>query len=97
MSDPIRRTPGIADDEPRYWMYEVSGTLAPAIQAYLAGGDMTPEHIVYVRSYLRQWIASSVWRGGNVDLLRATVGLLTTRAAIDSWLEVAERDGIDPL
>jgi hypothetical protein len=82
---------------PGYWMYEVSGVLRPAIQAYLENEAMTPAQIAAMRAYLRQWIMAPEWRGDNIDLLRATVGSLATRKNIDSWLEVADHDGIDPL
>jgi hypothetical protein len=82
---------------PGYWMHETSGVLRPAIEAYLNGAKMTPEHIVAIRAYLRQWIEGPWQRGPNIDLLRATVGSLTTRKNIASWLELADREGIDPL
>jgi hypothetical protein len=81
---------------PGYWMNETSGVLKPAMEAYLYGEDLTPEHITLIRAYLHGWIEAP-WQGPNIDLLRATVGSLTTRKDIDSWLEVAEREGVDPL
>ena len=81
-----------------FWMFETTGVLKPAIEAYLlTEAPMSEEHIAAMRAYLRQWIAAPEWRGPNIDLLRATIGLLTTRRDIDRWLEVADRDGIDPL
>jgi hypothetical protein len=82
---------------PGYWMHETSGTLKPAIMAYLDHAEMTPDQIALMRLYLGQWVWDGPWQGPNIDLLRATVGSLTTRKNIDSWLEVAEREGIDPL
>jgi hypothetical protein len=81
---------------PGYWMHEQSGRLRPVVQAYLEGEELAPEQMAIMRAYLRQWIEFP-WRGESIDLLRATVGSLTTRREIDSWLEVAERNGIDPL
>jgi hypothetical protein len=77
-------------------MHETSGVLKPAIMAYLNHAEMTPDQIAVMRAYLRQWI-DGPWQGANIDLLRATVGSLASRKNIDSWLEVAEREGIDPL
>jgi len=82
---------------PGYWMHETSGVLRPAVEAYLNGRPLTPQQVATMRAYLRQWIAAPTWRGTNIDLLRATVDSLSTRADIRSWLEVAEREGIDPL
>jgi hypothetical protein len=88
------------EQEPRgpgYWMHETSGLLRPAVVAYLSGGPMTAEQITLVRAYLRQWIDAPVWQGSSVDLLRATVGNLLTRENIESWLEIAALEWIDPL
>jgi hypothetical protein len=82
---------------PGYWMHETSGVLRPAVEAYIYGEPMTPEHIAAMRAYLRQWIADPAWQGGSIDELRATVGLLTTRKDIDRWMEVAVNECIDPL
>lgn len=79
-----------------YWMNETSGVLRPAIEGYLAGGDMTPEHIVAMRAYLRQWINGD-FRGWRIAELRREVELLTTREEIERWLGHAMDLGIDPL
>lgn len=82
---------------PGYWMYETSGVLRPAIEAYLFGRDMTEPQIAALRAYLRQWIEAPGWRRPEIDQLRANVDGLTTRAAIARWLRLAEAEGIDPL
>jgi len=83
---------------PHYWMYETSGTLRPAIFAYLHDQPLVQEHIGAIRAYLRQWVASPVWGDGEtVQALRRGVESLTSRAAIDGWLEFALEEGIDPL
>ena len=85
-------------DAPKFWMYETSGALRPAILAYLDGSDMTPFEIAAMRAYLRQWIASPVWGDQRpIIALRAAVGGLDSVAAIRAWLEAAADDGIDPL
>jgi hypothetical protein len=77
-------------------MHETSGVLRPAVEAYLAGGDMAPEHIVAIRAYLRQWINGDL-QGWRIAELRREVELLTNRAEISRWLDYAEDLGIDPL
>jgi hypothetical protein len=83
---------------PDYWMYETSGALRPAIAAYLNRAVLTDEEIAVIRAYLKQWIMADCW-GPDADLkrLRAEVGSLGSRSAIDRWLSLAEQIGIDPL
>jgi hypothetical protein len=78
-------------------MFETSGVLRPAVEAYLLHQPMTPEQIAAMRAYLRQWIADPVWRGGGVELLQVGIDGLTSRAAISAWLDMALDCGIDPL
>jgi hypothetical protein len=80
-----------------YWMFETSGVLRPAVEAYLHGDYMTPGQIAAMRAYLRQWIFSPVWRGEELDGLRRGIDGLISRAAISAWLDDADRAGIDPL
>jgi hypothetical protein len=77
-------------------MHETSGVLRPAVEAYLTGKEMTPGQIVAIRGYLRQWINGD-WKGPMIDPLRTRVEEITTRQDIDSWLSLADREGIDPL
>lgn len=90
----------------RYWMHESSGVLRPAVEAYLAGGPMTPRQISVMRSYLRQWIMSPVWDANPhaddddrwaLGELRRHVNDLTTREVIERWIIWATDEGIDPL
>jgi hypothetical protein len=91
---------------PGYWMHETSGVLRPAIEAYLAGGAMSPQHITVMRAYLRQWIMASVWdenphataaeRVWLTDM-RMRIDRLTTRQAIAAWLDDVIDAGLDPL
>jgi len=82
---------------PGYWMYETSGVLRPAVEAYLNDAEMTPLHIATMRAYLRQWINNGPWQGPMIDPLRSRVEEITTRDDIDDWLTWAEVCGIDPL
>lgn len=82
---------------PGYWMYEASGVLRPAVEAYLFGQTLTGEHIAYLRAYFRQWIAAPGFQGPEVETLRRTIDGLTTRRAIRDWLDLALDAGIDPL
>lgn len=83
--------------EPRYWMDETSGVLRPAVEAYLSGGPLSDSHVAALRAYLRQWIMSPVWGGIEVVRLRDRVEGLTSRQAIEAWLDSAIDAGIDPL
>lgn len=82
---------------PGFWMHETSGVLRPAVEAYLAGGEMTPAQIAALRAYLRQWIAAPWAPGPALAALREGVDGLTSRPAIAAWLAWALREGIDPL
>jgi hypothetical protein len=83
--------------QPGYWMFETSGVLRPAVEAYLQSTqEMTPEHIAAVRAYLRQWMAAG-WVGSNVDRLRAEVDAIKDRGTLSAWIESAMEDGIEPL
>jgi hypothetical protein len=86
---------------PGYWQNETSGVLRPAVEAFLTGAKMTPEQIAAMRAYLRQWIMAPAWDrcGGAAVLadLRGGIDALTSRDAIDAWLDHAEEIGIDPL
>jgi hypothetical protein len=78
-------------------MFETSGVLRPAVEAYLNHETMTPNQIAAMRAYLRQWIAAPGWQGANVDCLRRNIDTIISRADIDRWLAIAEADGGDPL
>lgn len=80
---------------PGFWMNEKT-VLRPAIEAYLTGGPMTEEQIAAMRAYLRQWIGGP-WIGPEIDSLRSSIDGLTSREAIDAWLDTAIASDIDPL
>lgn len=83
---------------PGYWMHESTGILRPAVQHYLLNQPLTVADIAAMRAYLRQWISAPAWRGvGTVEVLRISVDRLTSREAIDDWIELATELGIDPL
>jgi len=82
---------------PGFWMYETTGALRPAVEAYLNGEQMTGEQIAAMRAYLRQWIADTAWTGMAVTNLREAIDRLDSRGAINAWLELADQIGIDPL
>jgi hypothetical protein len=93
-------------DDPGYWIYETSGVLRPAVEAYLNGAPLTNEHIAALRAYFRQWISSPVWdqnpyadieERDGLACMRAGVDGLTTREAIEKWLDAAMDGGLDPL
>ena len=82
---------------PGYWMNETSGTLRPAIVAYLEGRELTPEHMRLLRAYLQQWMAGPWGPEPEVGQLLADIPTLTTRQAFSCWLDRALDLGIDPL
>lgn len=83
---------------PGFWMYESTGVLRPAVEAYLNGREMTDGQVGAMRAYLRQWIADPSWTGGTaVSNLREAVDTLDSRGSIHAWLELAGQIGIDPL
>ncbi len=82
---------------PGYWLYETSGVLRPAVEAYLQGDPMSQDQIRIMRAYLRQWIAAPAWCGPMIDVLRSMIDGLRTRADIERWLDLALEQNIDPL
>jgi hypothetical protein len=84
-------------DTPGYWMFESTGVLRPAIEAYLGADEMSPHDIAAMRAYLRQWITAPCWRGPEIEALRSGVDALTSRTAFEAWLAIADAIGIDPL
>lgn len=93
-------------DGPGYWMYEISGVLRAAVGAYLNDEPMTAQDIAAMRAYLRQWIGAPIWdqnpHAGPQERvwlaqMRARVDGLTSRAAINRWIDEATDQGLDPL
>ena len=82
-------------DAPGYWMNETSGVLRPAVEAYLNNEPMSEGEIAAMRAYLRQWIAG-FFDAGAADLA-GRVDKLTSREAVENWLDDATEIGIDPL
>jgi hypothetical protein len=91
---------------PGYWMWETSGVLRPAVEAYLNRREMTLGQIAVLRAYLRQWINAPAWdaspHAGAEDRarlaqLRADIDELTSRKAVDRWIAKAVAEGLDPL
>lgn len=83
---------------PRYWMHEQSGVLTPVVLAYLHGEELSAGDVYVMRMYLRQWILSPVWRGGEeLRALRESVETIQSREDLSKWLRAAVREGHDPL
>jgi hypothetical protein len=88
-------------------MYETSGILKPAIQAYLERKKtLSAEQIAILRAYFRQWIESGVWDNnlyatnaakGRLRELRSDIDNLTSVDSIDRWLQRCLEEGLDPL
>jgi hypothetical protein len=84
-------------------MFETSGVLRPAIEAYLfTRGPLTDKQVAAIRAYLRQWI-DGPWQAAPgtearvLERLRSMVDELDDRAKIDIWLMQANSIDIDPL
>jgi hypothetical protein len=86
----------LGGNAPNYWMYETSGVLRPAVEAYLNRSPMTAAQIAAMRAYLRQWMAAP-WQGPGIDLLRQAVDGLHTQADLHRWFADAFDQSIDPL
>jgi hypothetical protein len=82
---------------PGYWMNEQSGVLRPVMEAYLEGRHLTARDVAVMRGYLRQWIAAPLYRGEEVDALRASVDGIMSPADITRWLDRAFDAGVDLL
>ena len=77
-------------------MYETSGVLA-AVEAYLTQGEeLSTQHVLTLRAYLRQWMAAPWQRPGIADL-RRRIDTLCTRKDFRAWFNDALDQGIDPL
>jgi hypothetical protein len=86
-----------AHRDPLYWMNETSGQLHAAVRAYLHGDQLTDDQVNLMRAYVRQWIEAPVWKGPKIPWLRQAVNRITSHRELQTWLRVAELDGIDPL
>ena len=94
-------------DAPKYWRYETSGVLAPAIERYVRRPrDMTVRDVALVRAYIRQWIDSPAWDANphagdaarvNLRELRSLARSITTVQDLHCWFKTALDMGIDPL
>lgn len=91
---------------PKYWPYESSGRLAPAIGRYKTGAALSFDDVLLILAYARQWIQSPVWDAnpalddaGRNELkwLRYNVGLFSKREDIEAWMRRAAAFGADPL
>lgn len=82
---------------PGYWMNEAGGVRRPAVEAYLNNKKMTPEQILAMRAYLRQWIVCDQGPGPMIDVLRTSVEHIETQDDIRRWLRRADLEDIDPL
>lgn len=88
---------------PGYWRNETTGVLRPVVLRYLKGHELRPSDCAALRAYIRQWITSPVWdlnpHGGHETLagLRSRLDDLTSRQAIEAWLDDATELGLDPL
>lgn len=86
-------------------MYETSGRLRSAIEAYLSHlftrhSPPSNEQIALIRYYLSLWIHSPAFgEGFEVEkaALRESVRAIATPADIREWISQAREIGIDPI
>ena len=74
-------------DAPKFWMWETSGVLRPAIMAYIDGHTLTAAQCATMRAYLRQWVGSPVWGNDRWNPKNAIDGRHV-------WLPVEFRHGV---
>lgn len=85
-------------DAPKFWMNESSGVLAPVIEAYLNGKELTVGQINLMRAYLYQWVKSPVWaESAAVEVLRLRVAAIQTTEDVRAAIKKAVGLGMDPL
>lgn len=94
----LRIPPAPAAGAPGYWPNETTGVLRPAVEAYLlTEAELSRDQLGALRAYFRQWLASPLWRGREVEALRAGIDGIRDRPTVSAWLREAEAAGIDPL
>jgi hypothetical protein len=94
---------------PKYWKYDESTSLAPAVRRYLTAEPLMAGEIEEIARYLRNWIGSPSWdrlrgrRGYSrryhsqaLEELRLAVRRIHTRRDIEEWHRTAAAIGIDP-
>jgi len=98
--------PMLHPDAPKFWRFESSGVLAPAIERYLKNETLTIRDVTLIRRYFEQWINSTVWdQNPNHDAesraelarLRKTAAAIATARDIRDWVHEALDIGVDPL
>jgi hypothetical protein len=86
--------------KPGFWMFETTGVLRPAVEAYMFNPkvELTEKQVGAIRAYCRQWMEGD-WddRDERIIQLRREVDRMVDRATIDSWMQKAMLAGIDPL
>jgi hypothetical protein len=82
---------------PGFWMYETSGVLRPAVEAYLRQEPLTGAQIAALRAYCRQWMEGDWNWTPAIAELTLDVDALHSREALEDWIDRATALGIDPL
>ena len=85
--------------EPGYWRNEVSGQLAPVVEAFIQQENLTADQVVMLKLYFKQWIWADVWSGSGPEIahLRVMLDEVVTQHGLNAWLMRAMDLGIDPL
>jgi hypothetical protein len=81
---------------PHFWMQETTGALAEAVDAYLDGGRISPEHLALLRLYLQQYLERAVLTGdAKRQLLVDRAGALKTAAEIEEFADEIAEYGVE--
>jgi hypothetical protein len=88
-----------------YWMFETTGVLRPAVEAFLfTQTPLSEPHVAALRAYCRQWIELFEPPDGApeaerrvIERLRRMVDGLVDRTSIRIWIMNAADIGADPL
>lgn len=92
--------------EPHYWQWETSGVLRPAVERFIKHEPLSEQDIATMRAYLRQWVSATAWDANphasdedrqHLAELRARVHGLTSRKALDDFINDLIEEGLDPL
>jgi hypothetical protein len=79
-------------------MYETSGVLKPAVEAYLNAKRLSGREVALLKLYLWQWVNSPVWApSGALEALRLRVAAIANGDDVDLAVAAAEELGMDPL
>ncbi len=89
--------PFAVERPPRFWMEEITGRLAAAIEVYLRNEELTAEQLDLIKIYLRQYIERAVI-ADTVDrrTLLERVEMLKRVGDVERFADVLSEAGLEP-